>query len=96
MNNSLKLAKKLNEELKNIPLFVEFFKVEKEFNESNCLNQLRNEMKFLKKCNMNEEDLKKYKSLKNEYDSNPLVKNYLSLKEEVEAYKKEVLEYLYK
>ena len=54
MNDSLSIAKKINEELKNHPLIVEFKSVEHDFLNSEYLKQLKNEMNFYKKCTMDD------------------------------------------
>lgn len=96
MNDSLSIAKKINEELKNHPLIIEFKSVEHDFLNSEYLKQLKNEMNFYKKCTMDDETRKKYLNLKKAYDSDPLVCNYLRLKEEVEEFKQEIIDYILK
>ena len=59
MNDSLSIARKINEELKNHPLIVEFKSVEHDFLNSEYLKQLKNEMNFYKKCTMDDETRKK-------------------------------------
>ena len=53
-------------------------------------------MNFYKKCTMDDETRKKYLNLKKTYDSDPLVCNYLRLKEEVEEFKQEIIDYILK
>ena len=96
MNDSIKIAKELNEILKNHPLIIEFKKVENEFLTSKYLLNLKNEINYYKKCTMSNEDREKYLQLKKEYDNNPLVINYKQLKEEVDDFKKEIVEYILK
>ena len=45
---------------------------------------------------MSNEDREKYLQLKKEYDNNPLVINYKQIKEEVDDFKKEIVEYILK
>lgn len=86
------LAIKINEELKNDPAVVEFFKYQKAINNSDLLNKEEEikelQQKIVNALDANEMDeyelLKKdYEVLKDYYDNHPLLVNYKYLAESV-------------
>ena len=86
MNESIKLAKELKEEILKEPLIVEYLRV-KELVESNEeINSLKKQIALAKAHNDN--DL--HKSLLDRYNNHPLVVNYNVLKEEVSEYLLEI------
>ena len=60
------------------------------FLNSEELKQLNNRIKFLKKCEMSNEEKDEYYRLLNIYSSHPIVSNYNALKKDIEELKLEV------
>ena len=86
MNESIKLAKELKEEILKEPLIVEYLRV-KELVESNEeINSLKKQIALAKANKDN--DL--HKLLLDRYNNHPLVVNYNILKEEVNEYLLEI------
>ena len=75
-------------------LVKEYVKVKSQINSSPYIKSLKNEMKFYKKCEMNDEERENYYNTKNKLDSDPLLSNFENLKKEVEQFKREIKEIL--
>lgn len=86
MSDVLDISKELKAELDNLPLFKEYKRVEALYLSNSDINNLKKEIVRAK----NENRLDDHKKLLEKYNSNPLVENYFSLKEEVIEYLKEV------
>jgi len=80
------LCKHLKCELDNLPLFIEFKRVETLYLNNEELKSLKKEIVRAK----NENRIEDHKRLLKQFNDNPLVQNYLSLKDDVAAYLKEV------
>ena len=90
MNKILESASVLREELQRDERIKEYLNLKKLFEENDELVRIRKQLINLQKDNKIEE----YTSLKTKYDSNPLVKNYYSSKEEVNDLIRDIIEVL--
>ena len=90
MNKILESASVLREELLRDERIKEYLNLKKLFEENDELVRIRKQLINLQKDNKIEE----YTSLKTKYDSNPLVKNYYSSKEEVNDLIRDIIEVL--
>lgn len=90
MNNLYSKADDINKELKEMPLVKEYLHYKELLDNDDSLTQLKNKILFLKKCNPTDEEKEEYFRLKKEYDNNPIVANYNSLKKEIKELKDEV------
>lgn len=86
MSEILDVSRELKAELDKLPLFIEYKRVKAIFETNSELNELRKEIVRAK----NENRLEDHKKLLEQYNNNPLVQNYASLKEDVIEYLKEV------
>ena len=90
MDNILLSAKKLKEEILKEELIKEFLKVKEAFEKDPELMQLRNLITSFKNSN-DKENYDKYKEI---YLNHPIYLNYISLKEEVSLFLKEITDEL--
>lgn len=90
MNNLYSKADDINKELKEMPLVKEYLHYKELLDNDDSLAQLKNKILFLQKCNPTDEEKEEYFRLKKEYDNNPIVANYNSLKKEIKELKDEV------
>ncbi len=91
MNKDLnEKAIQVNEEISSLDLVKEYNFYHNLFFNSNELKQLDNRIKFLKKCDMTDEEKREYYSLLDKYNNHPVVSNYKALKKEIEELKLEV------
>ena len=82
------LAKKINEEILNSSVYKRYLNSKKNVENNECLLDLQNNMKILKDkiCKeKNDELVEEYYSLDKEYNSHPLVKEYLASKSDLNA-----------
>ena len=86
MSEILDISRELKEELDKLPLFIEFKRVKALYDSNPELRELKKNIVRAK----NENRMDDYNKFKSEFDINPLVSNYLTLKEEVENYLREV------
>ena len=86
MNESIKLAKELKEEILKEPLIVEYLRVKELVEKDDEINSLKKQIALAKAHKDN--DL--HKSLLDRYNNHPLVVNYNVLKEEVNEYLLEI------
>lgn len=77
-------------EISNLELVKEYNFYCDLFFSSQELKQLNNRIKFLKKCEMTENEKDEYYRLLNQYNNHPIVSNYKMLKKEIEELKLEV------
>ena len=80
-------AKKLNEVIKNNPIYKEFLACQKELENNEELKSLKVKLDEEKKvvCK-NKKKTENYDKMFNEYHNNPIVVNYENAKEELEEY----------
>lgn len=86
MNEAIKLAKELKEEILKEPLIVEYFRIKHLVESNEEINSLKRDIALAK---AHQED-KLHKELLVKYNSHPLVVNYNTLKEEVNEYLSEI------
>lgn len=90
MNKLYSKADDINKELKEMPLVKEYLHYKELLDNDDSLTQLKNKILFLQKCDPTDEEKEEYFRLKKEYDNNPIVANYNSLKKEIKELKDEV------
>lgn len=78
MDKVIELSKKINQELLSMREVQEYLCLKKEIDNCKELKDLSNQINSIK-----DKSSVEYKSLKQRYDSNPLVVNYLVAQEEV-------------
>lgn len=91
------LAKRINEEIKKSALYKRYCFLKEKVENNKILNEIKMEMELLKKdiCQLkNEEKKEKYFVLDNQYKSDVLVKEYLSVKEELNMLLKDISDIL--
>lgn len=86
MSEIIETAKILRGKIDELPLFIELNKIEKLYKENKELNALKIEIVKAKQSG----DINKHNELLEKFNSNPLVRNYNSLKEEAISYLKEI------
>ncbi len=86
MNESIKLAKELKEELLKEPLIAEYLRVKELVDKDEEINLLKKDI-ALAKAHKND---KLHQELLSRYNNHPLVVNYNVLKEEVNEYLLEI------
>lgn len=91
------MNKNLNDKIIQVQKLISQSELVKEYNfyhdlflSSEELKQLNNQIKFLKNCNMSEQDRSLYYELLNKYNNHPIVSNYNNLKMEIDELKMEV------
>lgn len=90
MNNLYSKADDINKELKEMPLVKEYLHYKELLENDETLTQMKNKILFLQKCNPTDEEKEEYFKLKKEYENNPIVANYNSLKKDIKELKDEV------
>lgn len=80
----------LKEEVYNNPIVKNYISLKNAIKNDVILNKIVNEMKFLKKCKMSDEEIERFNKLKEEYDNYPLIVNFKNSKEEVKIYFEEI------
>ena len=86
MNNTLKVAKELHDSLINHPLVIEYKKYQNIIDSNPKYKEVDIELRNMQKEIINNYSLElvnEYKKKKDEYLKDPVVSNYLSLKEEL-------------
>lgn len=91
MNKELALkANVVKEDLSSLPLVKEYLKLKNIIDNSKELRNLENKVKFLKRCDLNDEEKEEYYKAKEEYENNPLISNFKKLEKEIIDLKIEV------
>lgn len=86
MNKSLSIAKELHDELLNHPLVIEYKKYKEIINSNPKYKELDLKLRSMQKEIINNYSLdlvNEYKKLKEEFTNDPIISNYLTLKEEL-------------
>lgn len=86
MDKLIELSEELKKELDSLPLFQEYSFLKKEIENNKELKELKRKIILAKKDNYLEE----HQRLLDEYNSHPLVVNFLELQEEVLDYLKTI------
>ena len=86
MDKLIELSEELKKELDSLPLFQEYSFLKKEIENNKELKELKRKIILAKKDNNVEE----HQRLLDEYNSHPLVVNFLELQEEVLDYLKTI------
>lgn len=82
--------KNINSYLRKNNLVLEYEKLKSAISNSQELNLILCEMKFLKKCSMTEEERTRYSDLKKKYELNPLVQNFKQAEKELKELEEEI------
>ena len=86
MDKLIELSEELKKELDSLPLFQEYSFLKKEIENNKELKELKRKIILAKKDN----NLEEHQRLLDEYNSHPLVVNFLELQEEVLDYLKTI------
>lgn len=86
--------KTIKELIREEELVKEYVKVKSQIDSSPYIKSLKNEMKFYKKCEMDDQERENYYIIKKKLDNDPLLSNFEDLKKEVEQFKREIKEIL--
>ena len=86
MDKLIELSEELKKELDSLPLFQEYSFLKKEIENNIELKELKRKIILAKKDN----NLEEHQRLLDEYNSHPLVVNFLELQEEVLDYLKTI------
>ncbi len=84
----------IKELLQKEELVKEFLSLKSQIDSSKEIRNIRNKMKFYKKCNMSEDEKEEYYKAKKLLDNNPLLLNFEETKKEIDHFKREIKEIL--
>ena len=82
MNDPIKIAQELKDELDKLPLFIEHKSLKKQIENNSELKELKKQIALAKLHNDNE----LHKSLLDKYNNHPLIVNYQAIEIEVYEY----------
>jgi tRNA-2-methylthio-N6-dimethylallyladenosine synthase len=80
----------LKKEVINEPIVQEYLRLKNIVDNSEELHKLEMEIKFIKKCEMSNEEIAEYNSLLKKYNENPIIINYLAVQKEMQQFLKEL------
>lgn len=84
------LIKSLKNDVIKEPVVQEYLRLKAIVDNSEELHKLEMEIKYIKKCEMNEDEMNQYNILLKKYNENPIIANYLSVQNEMQIFLNEL------
>ena len=86
------LINNLKKDLIKEPVVQEYLRLKNVVDNSEELHRLEMEIKYIKKCEMSDEEITEYNTLLKKYNENPIIVNYLSAQKEMHDFLNELKE----